>query len=397
MQKHRLLAVVLTLLAALILQGTAQPARAADYVVGFVLVGPQNDKGWSEAHFRASEYLKTKVPGVKTIILDKLNPADRPNVTLEQVVENMKDEGAKTIFTTSDDFAAETLAVAKKYKDITFIHVSGDAALKGEAPANLGNLMGRMEPMKQIAGCAAALSSATNSVAYLGPLINDETRRLANSVYLGARYCAETYKKVKAADFKFEVKWIGFWFNIPGVTLDPTEVTNSFFNSGTDVVVSGIDTSEAIVVAGQRAAKSEKVFAIPYDYKGACDQAPKVCLGTPYFNWGPSYVKTVTAIQAGTYKSAWEWVGPNWADLNNADSSNVGFFMGEGLTKETKANLDLFVADLASGKLNLYTGPLNYQDGSVFLKDKEVATDSQVWYAKQLLAGIKGDSQPAKK
>jgi simple sugar transport system substrate-binding protein len=395
-RRNTLILLVLALLIASALQ-VPQPARAADLVVGFVLVGPQNDKGWSEAHFRASEYLKAKVPGVKTIILDKLNIADRPNLKLEQVVENMKEEGAKIIFTTSDDFGAETLEVAKKYKDITFIHVSGDAVLKGEAPPNLGNLMGRMEPMKMVAGCAAALQSEKASIAYLGPLINDETRRLANSVYLGAKYCYTQYKKGKAEDLKFEVKWIGFWFNIPGVTLDPTEVTNSFYNSGVDAVISGIDTTEAIVVAGQRAAKGEKVFAVPYDYEDACDQAATVCLGVPYFNWGPSYVKLITAIQAGTYKSAWDWVGPDWKDINNPDTSNVGFFIGDALSADNKSSLEKFIADLGSGKVNLYTGPLNYQDGSVYLKDKEVATDSQVWYAKQLLQGIKGDSQPPKK
>jgi simple sugar transport system substrate-binding protein len=382
---------------ALAVQSTAKPTLAADdLVVGFVLVGPQNDKGWSEAHFRASEYLKAKVPGVKTIILDKLNPADRPNVTLEQVVDNMKEEGAKVIFTTSDDFAADTLAVAKKNPNITFIHVSGDAVLTGTAPANLGNVMGKMEYMKMVAGCAAALSTTKNSIAYLGPLINDETRRLVNSVYLGAKYCFQTYKGAKAADLKFEVKWIGFWFNIPGVTLDPTEVTNSFFNGGADVVVSGIDTTEAIVVAGQRAAKGDAVFAIPYDYKDACAQASKVCLGTPYFNWGPAYVNLITAIKAGTYKSAWDWLGPDWKDINNADTSNVGFVTGEGLSKDNTATLNKFIAELASGKLNLYTGPLNYQDGTAFLKDKEVATDKQIWYQTQLLEGVKGESQAKK-
>ena len=40
-----------------------------------------------------------------------------------------------------------------------------------------------------IAGCAAALTTKTGQIGYLGPLINDETRRLASSAYLGAKYC----------------------------------------------------------------------------------------------------------------------------------------------------------------------------------------------------------------
>ena len=49
--------------------------------------------------------------------------------------------------------------------------------------------MGRMEYGKMMAGCAAALTTKTGKIGYLGPLINDETRRLAASAYLGAKYC----------------------------------------------------------------------------------------------------------------------------------------------------------------------------------------------------------------
>src|SRR5690606_30076766 len=112
------------------------------------------------------------------------------------------------------------------------------------------NIMGRMEYGKIIAGCAAALTTETGSIGYLGPLINDETRRLVSSAYLGARYCYETYRGLDPADLSFEVVWIGFWFEIPGFTLSPTEVANGFLDGGADVIISGIDTTEAIVVAG---------------------------------------------------------------------------------------------------------------------------------------------------
>jgi simple sugar transport system substrate-binding protein len=369
---------------------TAQ--ESDELVVGFVLVGPQEDKGWSEAHFRAAEYVEQHIPGVTKIILDRMNPADRPNITLEQVVENMVAQDAKLIFTTSDDFGPDTLAVAEKFPDVTFIHVSGDGVLKGEAPSNLGNVMGRMEYMKMVAGCSAALATETGKIAYLGPLINDETRRLAVSAYLGARYCWENYAGKDPKDLTFEVRWIGFWFNIPGVTLDPTEVANSFFNGGFDVIMSGIDTTEATVVAGQRAERGERVFAVPYDYRGACEIAPKVCLGVPYFNWGPAYIKIVQAVKDGTWKQSWDWNAPDWTDLNNPDTTAVGFIYGDALTDEQKATLDKFIAGLADGSISLFVGPMNYQDGEAFLAEGETATDEQIWYMPQLIEGMAGDS-----
>jgi simple sugar transport system substrate-binding protein len=384
-------------LAAIVFSNGAIAVKAQNQLtVGYVLVGPKEDKGWSEAHYRAIQYVEKNIPGVKSIIVDKLNPADQPNVTLAQVVDNMKSEGAKLIITTSDAFQVDTTDVAKKNPDITFINVSGDAVLKKEASPNLGNIMGRMEYMKMVGGCAAALATQTKSIGYLGPLINEETRRLASSAFLGARYCYEKYRKGTPADLKFEVKWIGYWFNIPGVTLDPTEVTNSFYNGGADVVLSGIDTTEAIVIAKQRADKGEKVWAVPYDYVKACDLGPKVCLGVPYFNWGPAYVKLIKDFQAGNWKQSWDWNGPDWKDINNQETSAVGFIYGDALTADQKANLESFVKDMGSGAVNLFKGPLNYQSGKPFLAADKTATDSEIWYLPELLEGMKGDSQAKK-
>jgi simple sugar transport system substrate-binding protein len=213
------------------------------------------------------------------------------------------------------------------------------------------------------------------------------------SAYVGAKHCWTEYRKEDAAKLAFEVKWIGFWFNIPGVTLDPTEVSNSMFDAGADVILSGIDTPEATTVSVQRAEKGEKVWVLPYDYRSACELAGKICLGVPYFNWGPSYVKLVQSAIDNKFVSAWEWLAPDWKDLNNADTSHVGFVSGPALTSDEQATLDKFVAGLADGSVVLFKGPLNFQDGTVYLKDGEVATDSQVWYLPQLLEGITGASK----
>ena len=375
---------------------TSKPAAAAggkEFVFGVILVGPYNDHGWSEAHYIAGQYAEKKIPGARMIYLDKLNSADRQGTTLEQVADDMVAKGAQMIFATSDAFQTDADAVAAKYPKVPLIMISGDHVLTGAAPANMANYMGRMEYGKMIAGCAAALKTQTGRIGYLGPLINDETRRLANSVYLGARYCYKTYQGKNPDDLKFDVKWIGFWFNIPGVTLDPTEVANGIFNESADVILSGIDTTQAIVVAGQRAKKGEKVWAIPYDYQGACDESPDICLGVPYFNWGPGYVKYIKAAQDGTFKQEWVWAGPDWKNINDPDTSAVGFVKGKGLTADEAATLDKFIAGLADGSIDLFVGPINYQDGSAFLKAGEKATDKQVWYEQQLLQGMTGPSK----
>ena len=369
------------------------PEAAGEAVFGVVLVGPKNDHGWSQAHFDGGTYVEENLAGSRMIVFESLNSADKPEATLEGVVDDMVADGATLIFTTSDEFEEDTVGVAEKYPDVVFINVSGDDVLAGEAPANLGNIMGRMEDMKAIAGCAAALNTQTGHLGYLGPLINFETRRLASSAYLGARYCYENYRGMNPDDLKFTVTWIGFWFNIPGVTLDPTEVTNNFFDIGVDVTLSGIDTTEGIDVTGQRAAQGQAVWSVPYDFKAACDQAPDICLGVPYFNWGPAYLDTVMKVQNGTWTQSWDWNPPYWTDLTDNTKTAVGWVDGPGLSAELSDTLSTFIAGLASGEINVWSGPINLQDGSGYIDAGATATDDEIWYLPQLLQGMDGPSE----
>ncbi len=104
----------------------------------------------------------------------------------------------------------------------------------------------------------------------------------------------------------------------------------------------------------------------------------------PYFHWGPLYVQTVQQVMDGTWEPSWIWAGPDWDDINNPETTTVGFVYGDGLTDEEKATLDEFIAGLAAGAkgeeggLNLYTGPLTNQDGSVYLEDGPVATEKDL-------------------
>jgi simple sugar transport system substrate-binding protein len=368
-------------------------AKEEEFVFGMILVGPKNDHGWSQAHYEGGLYVEENLSNARLIVFESLNPADKPEATLEGVVDDMVADGAKMIITTSDEFEEDTLGIAEKYPDVTVINVSGDDALTGEAPANESNLMGRMEDMKAIAGCVAALATETGKIAYLGPLVNHETLRLASSAYLGGKYCYENYRDMSPDDFGFIVTWIGFWFNIPGVTLDPTEVSTGFFDGGADVVLSGIDTTEGIVVAGQRADEGETVWAVPYDYLGACDEKPEICLGVPYFSWGPGYLSLAEQVTAGTYSQSWEWTEPNWDALDDPTLTSVGWVDGPGLSAEIKADLDHFIAGLASGEINVWTGPINLQDGTEYVADGVEATDNEIWYLPMLLEGMVGPSK----
>ena len=391
------LALALLLAAVVATTGFAQsapPAAGANLTIGILLLGPPNDHGWSEANYNGVQYVVDKVPGTKLVYIDKVNPGDRPGTTASQLAEGLLTQGAKLVIFTSDDMTDEAIKFAQAHKDIFVILTSGDQQWKEgkdyKPLPNMINIMGKCEYMKFVAGAAAALTTKTGKIGFLGPLANDETRRLASSAYLGAKYAWVNFLKKDPAQLSFNVYWIGFWFNIPGVTADPTQVADNFFNSGYDVVISGIDTTEAVTEAAKFAGQGKTVWAVPYDYAQALDENKAVCLGVPYYNWGPAYSVAAKAAMKGTWKSHFEWNGPDWKNINNPDTSAVGFNKGT-LSKEANAGVDKLIGELAKG-LNLWKGPINLQDGSVYLKAGQAATDTQIWYLPQLLQGMESQS-----
>ena len=395
MRKTMVLVLLLTLTAAVgVFAQSAPPAAGSNLTIGLVMVGPYNDHGWSEANYDGLQYVLAKVPGTKLVYIDKANSSDRPGTTVSQLGESLVAQGAKMVIFSSDDMTDEAIKFAKAHPDIFVILTSGDQQWKEgknyQPLPNMINIMGKVEYMKMVAGFAAAMTTKTGKIGFLGPLINDETRRLAASAYLGARYAWVHYRHRSPDSLKFKVTWIGYWFNIPGVTSDPSQVADDFFNSGYDVVISGIDTTEAVAEAAKFSAQGKKVWAIPYDYKNAIEEGKGVSLGVPYFNWGPAYVNAAKAAMDGTWVNHFEWNGPYWKNINDPDKSAVGFNKGT-LTREVSEDVDRFVGQMARG-LDLWEGPLYLQDGTEYLKSGQKATDQQIWYLPQLLKGMEGQS-----
>ena len=409
---------------ALIVLAVAPTVAQDEVVVGVVLVGPNDDRGWSTSHYEAGLYVEENLPGSKMLFFESLNPADSPETTLMDVVEIMVDDGATVIFTTSDSFEEDTNGVAEAFPDVTFINITGSNAIQAsdivegdhaiehavaELPsANVGNFNGYMELPRMIAGCAAALTTESGGIGYLGALINPETRRLAASSYLGARYCADNYRDdISADDISFEVVWIGFWFNIPGVTLDPVEVATGFLDGGAEAIISGIDTTEAITVAGQFTDEGNVSYAVPYGNVNGCAEAPASCIGAAFYNWGPAYLDVINRVMDGSWSQEWKWLEPKWDEINedgyytDADTSVIGFKLGEALSPEVIESLNAFAAEIEAfqtdpmhaGEIFLWNGPLNLQDGTVLAEDGAPVSLLDVWFLPQLLEGMTGASE----
>jgi simple sugar transport system substrate-binding protein len=104
------------------------------------------------------------------------------------------------------------------------------------------------------------------------------------------------------------------------------------------------------------------------------------------------YEKAIKDVMDGKMPNEFVWLGPSYKDLNDPKVSMIGFVKGKALGDKAKI-VDEFIAGLDKGTINLYKGPLNFQDGKPFLNAGETATDQQIWYMPQLLSGMQGTSK----
>jgi len=395
-RKLALLLMIFTLLATPAY--TQEDDEDQPFTIGMILVGPRDDRGWSQAHYEGGLYVAENFDA-QLLVYENYNETTSDERSMSQIVDDFVAQGAQLIFLTSDEFQAEAEEVARLHPSVAFVHISGDSVLTGSAPDNLGNVMAQMEWGKMLSGCAAAMKTQTGRIGYLGPLINAETRRLAASAYLGASHCYETYRDDITEPLEFEVQWVGFWFFIDGVTEDPVALTEAMVENGADVILSGIDTPEALEVTNALHADGETVYATSYNASSACDEFDEICLGTAYYFWGPTYLQIARSVANGEWEPTWEWLEPNSLYSTRAV---VGFDIAPAFDLTENNELQDFRGDLTGYTNNdlippsfpLWRGPLELQDGTLLAEDGEIVTLLEIWYLPQLLAGMEGASTP---
>ena len=107
---------------ALTVSGAGSATHAATpFKVAFILVGPHNDGGWSQAHVDGMNYVQ-KALGSKVQTTYKENIA--VGSQFDQTVASLVSQGYKMIFATSYGYI--TPAIAKKYPNVLFEQATGD-------------------------------------------------------------------------------------------------------------------------------------------------------------------------------------------------------------------------------------------------------------------------------
>ena len=341
------------------LQGEPAPAAATgaakDMKVAFVYVGPKGDLGWSYAHDQGRLALD-KLGNVETTFSEIV--AEGPDS--ERVIRDYAEKGYDMVFATSFGYMDSVLNVAKEYPDVKFEHATGY-----QTADNVAIYDGRGYEGWYLAGMTAGLTTKNNKLGYVAPFPIPEVVRNMNAFALGARSVNP--------DVEVTPVWINAWFDPP----KEREAAQALVDEGADVIARESDSPEP-----DKVAEDAGVYAIGYNAISP-DVAPKAVLTAPIWDWGVYYTKTVADAAQGNWKSHAYWGGMADGLLDMAP-------FGSMVPKDVQDKVNAAKADIISGKLLPFTGPLKDNSGVERVAAGEAMTDEQLLAFAWLVEGVKG-------
>ncbi len=324
---------------------------------GFVYVGPVADAGWTYEHDQGRLAIEKEYgEKIKTVFVESVS--EGPDS--ERVISQMAANGADVIFTTSFGYMNPTIKVAKQFPDVKFEHATGYK--RGE---NVATYSSRFYEGRHVLGLIAGKMTTTNTVGYIASFPIPEVVRGINAAYLAA--------KSVNPQVKFKVIWISTWFD-PGKEADAAK---ALIDQGADILMQHTDSAAPMKIAEERGI---------YAFGQASDQSsygPNAQLTAIIDDWSPYYAKRVGAVMDGSWASTDTWGGFNTGMVALAP-------YGKSVPADVQALADKARIDIAEGRLHAFTGPVNKQDGSVWLKSGETADDGTLLGMDFYVEGIEG-------
>ncbi len=321
--------------------------------VGFILIGPVGDFGWSTMHDvgrrRMLEVLGNQVTATQ---VEAVAPPD-----FERVVNQVARQGARLIFTTSFSYFQPTTRVAPTLPNVMFENATGTATLP-----NLSIYNARFYEGRYVQGVIAARKSKSKTIGYIASFPVPEVIHAINTVMRGA-WSVDPAMKIR-------VVWAGAWFN-PGREAD---AARALIDQGCDVICQHTDSPAPLQLANERGV---------FGFGQASDMtrfAPKAHLTSSVNNWGDYYVERARAMIAGTWKPGDVWGGLNSGMFRLAEFTNM--------TPEEVSEARRIVEALTTGRLHPFDGPIVRQDGTTVVPAGQRLTDDQIRAQNYFYQGI---------
>jgi basic membrane protein A len=326
--------------------------------VAFVYVSPIGRAGWTHRHDEGRKELeRTLGDAVETTYLESVPEGAQA----ERVFEDLARKGFDLIFGTSFGYMDPMVAVARRYPDTVFLHVSGF-----KTGANLGTYFGAAEEGRYLTGIAAGRATATGRIGYVAAFPIPEVLRGINAFTLGVRSVRP--------DATVRVAWTSNWSSPE----TETQAAESLLAAGVDVLTQHQDTP----ATGEAAEAAGAKWVGYHDDMSAF--APTAWLTASTWDWGPFYVETARRVIDGTWKS-----GQYYGGIADGLVDLAPF--GPSVDAETRRLIAERRAAIEAGSFAPFTGPVRDQAGRERIAAGEKATLGELLATDYLVEGVVGD------
>jgi basic membrane lipoprotein Med (substrate-binding protein (PBP1-ABC) superfamily) len=246
--------------------------------VGYLLVGPKNDGGWSMRHEQGFQSL-TKY-GHKVFGIEMAPEAEAAKLLGKLARKN------DIVFATSFGYMDGMAKAAKKHPDTIFMHATG---YKGN-DTNFDNYGCMSYQARYLSGVAAGLMTKTNKIGVVGSHPIPEIIRNINALILGAR----------SVNPKAEVNivWINSWFDPP----KDMDAAKALLDDNNDVLFTTTDSPSVVVLAQQAWKRDGKeVWSMGNDAPMG-HNGPDRYISGMMFNWNLMYKHIADSVANETWK-----------------------------------------------------------------------------------------------
>ncbi len=204
------------------------------------------------------------------------------NTDYERVMREYCEAGHKLII--GEVFGVEDAArvVAKDYPDVAFL--MGSSFKSDDAVPNFSVFDNYIQDASYLTGIIAGAMSKSNNIGMVGGYPIPEVNRLMNAFMAGV--------KETAPDAKFQVAFIGSWF-------DPPKAKETAFAQ----IDGGADLLYAERFGVSDAAKEKGVLAIGNVIDTQADY-PETVVASALWHFEPTLDKAIAEVKAGTFKAA---------------------------------------------------------------------------------------------
>ena len=334
-----------------------RPAQAAAPLkVGFIYLGPVGDFGWTYqndvARKAAVEHYGDRIA---TSFVE--NVPEGPDS--EKVLNDLASSGHRLIFATSFGYMNYAVRAAKRHPKVFFEHATGYKRASNLATYNI-----RFYQARYVQGVIAGKLSRAGLAGYVGSVPVPEVVQGLNAFTLG----------MQSVNPKARLKFImiNSWYDPP----KEGEAAKALIDQGCDIITQHTDSPAPLQAAAGRGIKG---FGQSTDMSKF---APGTELTASTDIWGPYYIKRIGEVMDGSWKSTDTWGG--------FAAGMLGMSPFQNMPEDVAALARQTVADVTSGKTNIFVGPLTDQSGAMKVASGAAMDDGALNGMQWLVQGIDG-------